>query len=83
MAKEKQTENKETKKKEPKEVSVKLSWFKPEDVIKEVKRIRWPKFSELMANTGKVLAFALAFGAFFVLCDLILSKLLLLLGVGA
>ena len=83
MAKENKEAEKNTKKKEPKEVGVKLSWFKPDDVVKEVKRVRWPKFSELMSNTGKVLAFAVAFGLFFVLCDLIISRLLLLLGVGA
>ena len=83
MAKENKEAEKNTKKKEPKEVGVKLSWFKPDDVVKEVKRIRWPKFSELMSNTAKVLTFAVAFGLFFVLCDLIISRLLLLLGVGA
>ena len=83
MAKENKEAEKNTKKKEPKEVGVKLSWFKPDDVIKEVKRIRWPKFSELMSNTAKVMVFAIAFELFFVLCDLIISRLLLLIGVGA
>ena len=83
MAKENKEAEKNTKKKEPKEVGVKLSWFKPDDVIKEIKRIRWPKFSELMSNTAKVMVFAIAFGLFFVLCDLIISRLLLLIGVGA
>ena len=75
--------NQSVKKKEPKEVPVKLSWFKPADVLKEVKRVRWPKFSELMSNTLKVLVFGFAFGLFFVLCNLVISRLLLLLGVGA
>ena len=79
----KQDKKQTEKKKEQKDVGVKLSWFKPADVVKEIKRIRWPKFSELMLNTAKVLVFGFAFGLFFVLCNLILSKVLLLLGVGA
>lgn len=48
----------------------------------EIKRIKWPKFSELMINTGKVLVFCILFALFFVLCDLAVGKLLLLMGVG-
>ncbi len=48
----------------------------------EAKRVRWPKFSELMSNSGKVIVFCLLFAAFFVLCDLLISELLVLIGVG-
>ncbi len=51
-------------------------------VATEIKRIRWPKFSELMADTGKVLVFCILFAIFFVLCDLVVSKFLLMIGVG-
>ena len=52
-------------------------------IITEAKRIRWPKFSELMSNTGKVLVFCILFAIFFILCDLVVSELLVLIGVGA
>ena len=52
-------------------------------VTTEIKRIRWPKFSELMSDTGRVLAFCILFAIFFVLCDLFISKFLIMIGVGA
>lgn len=73
----------ETKEKELKDVPIQLKWFSFEGIKTEVKRIRWIKFSELLESTGKVLAFCILFGVFFVLCDLAISKLLLMIGVGA
>jgi preprotein translocase SecE subunit len=73
----------QTKDKELKEVPIKVKWFSFSGISTEVKRIRWPKGSELLASTGKVLLFCILFGAFFVLCDLVVSKLLLWIGVGA
>ena len=73
----------ETKEKELKEVPIQLKWFSWNGITTEIKRIRWIKFGELMESTGKVLAFCVLFGIFFVLCDLVISKLLLLIGVGA
>ena len=73
----------ETKEKELKDVPIQLKWFSFEGIKTEVKRIRWIKFGELLESTGKVLAFCVLFGVFFVLCDLIISKLLLMIGVGA
>ena len=73
----------ETKEKELKEVPIQLKWFTPEGIKTEIKRIRWIKFGELMESTAKVLTFCVLFGIFFVICDLIISKLLLLIGVGA
>lgn len=73
----------ETKEKELKDVPIQLKWFSFEGIKTEVKRIRWIKFSELLESTGKVLAFCILFGIFFVLCDLVISKLLLMIGVGA
>jgi len=80
MAKDKKTEVKE---KELKDVPIQLKWFSFEGIKTEVKRIRWIKFGELLESTGKVLAFCVLFGIFFVLCDLVISKLLLMIGVGA
>ena len=51
-------------------------------IVTETKRIRFPKASELVANTGKVLLFCVLFAAFFVICDLAVSELLVLIGVG-
>ncbi|MBR0474461.1 MAG: preprotein translocase subunit SecE [Erysipelotrichaceae bacterium] len=73
----------ETKEKELKDVPIQLKWFSFEGIKTEVKRIRWIKFGELLESTGKVLAFCVLFGIFFVLCDLVISKLLLMIGVGA
>ena len=72
----------ETKEKELKDVPIQLKWFSFEGIKTEVKRIRWIKFGELLESTGKVLAFCVLFGIFFVLCDLVISKLLLMIGVG-
>ena len=74
---------KETKEKELKEVPIQLKWFSWSGITTEIKRIRWIKFGELMESTGKVLVFCILLGSFFVLCDLVISKLLLLIGVGA
>ena len=73
----------ETKEKELKDVPIQLKWFSFEGIKTEVKRIRWIKFGELLESTGKVLAFCVLFGIFFVLCDLVISKLLFMIGVGA
>jgi len=80
MAKDKKTEVKE---KELKDVPIQLKWFTWEGITTEIKRIRWIKPSELVESTGKVLLFCVLFGVFFVLCDLVISKLLLMIGVGA
>ncbi len=73
----------ETKEKELPEVPIQLKWFSFEGIKTEVKRIRWIKPAELLESTGKVLLFCVLFGVFFVVCDLAISKLLLMLGVGA
>ncbi len=69
--------------KELKEVPIQLKWFSWNGIKTEIKRIRWPKFSEMTTNTAKVLVFCILFGIFFVLCDLVIGKLLLVIGVGA
>ena len=80
MAKDKKTGVKE---KELKDVPIQLKWFTWEGITTEIKRIRWIKPGELVESTGKVLLFCVLFGVFFVLCDLVISKLLLMIGVGA
>lgn len=83
MAQEKKKSKTEVKEKPLKDVPIQLKWFTPEGIKTEIKRIRWIKFPELMESTGKVLAFCVLFGLFFMLCDLVISKLLLMIGVGA
>ncbi len=73
----------EAKDKELPEVPIQLKWFNWEGIKTEVKRIRWIKPAELVTSTGKVLLFCILFGLYFMLCDLVISKLLLMLGVGA
>ncbi|MBQ1315350.1 MAG: preprotein translocase subunit SecE [Erysipelotrichaceae bacterium] len=73
----------EVKEKPLKDVPIQLKWFTPEGIKTEIKRIRWIKFPELLESTGKVLLFCILFGIFFVLCDLVISKALLMIGVGA
>lgn len=51
-------------------------------IVTETKRIRFPKLSEMVSNTGKVLVFCVLFALFFVICDLAVSELLVLIGVG-
>ena len=65
------------------DVPIQLKWFNWEGIKTEVKRIRWIKPAELVTSTGKVLLFCILFGLYFMLCDLVISKLLLMLGVGA
>jgi preprotein translocase SecE subunit len=83
MAQDKNKTKTEVKEKPLKDVPIQLKWFSPEGIKTEIKRIRWIKFPELLQNTGKVLAFCVLFGVFFILCDLVISKLLLMIGVGA
>ena len=73
----------ETKEKELTDVPIQLKWFSWSGISTEIKRIRWIKPSELLESTGKTLVFCLLFGIFFVLCDLVVSKFLLMIGVGA
>ena len=83
MAQDTKKNKTEVKDKPLKDVPIQLKWFTPEGIKTEIKRIRWIKFPELMESTGKVLAFCVLFGLFFMLCDLVISKVLLMIGVGA
>ena len=83
MAQDKKKNKTEVKEKPLKDVPIQLKWFTHEGIKTEIKRIRWIKFPELLESTGKVLAFCVLFGLFFMLCDLVISKVLLMIGVGA
>jgi len=60
-----------------------LKWFSLSGISKEIKRIRWPKVKDITENTGEVLLFVLAFGAFFIVSDLVITFILKLIGIGA
>lgn len=60
-----------------------LKWFSISGIAKEVKRIRWPKVKELVRYSSEVLLFCVFFGAFFVLCEFVVSYILKLIGIGA
>lgn len=61
--------------------------FSISGIRKELKRIRWPQLKAegndpgILQNTGSVILFTAAFGAIFVLCNFVLSRLLLALGI--
>ena len=60
-----------------------LKWFSLSGISKEIKRIRWPKVKDITENTGEVLLFVLAFGAFLIVSDLVITFILKLIGIGA
>ena len=52
-------------------------------IVKEAKRVRWPKWKDIASNSGEVLIFVAFFALFFVLCELIVTFLLRAIGIGA
>ena len=76
-------DNKTTKKQE------KDRWFTIDGIVKEAKRVRWPKWKSegntpgIGENLVEVLGFTGFFAAYFVLCDFIVANLLKLIGIGA
>ncbi|MBQ7889546.1 MAG: preprotein translocase subunit SecE [Erysipelotrichaceae bacterium] len=60
-----------------------MKWFSLSGISKEIKRIRWPKVKDITENTGEVLLFVAAFGAFFIVSDLVITFILKLIGIGA
>lgn len=45
--------------------------FTPKGVFGELKNVKWPRFKELMANSGLVILFTVLFGAYFFACELL------------
>ena len=75
------------KKKEIKKTG-KDNWLSIEGIRKEAKRVRWPKWKSeggnvgILENTEQVLIFTGFFAAYFVLCDLVITQLLKIIGIG-
>lgn len=57
-----------------------MKWFSIAGIQSEIKRIRWPKLSDLTKNSLIVIVFTVAFGLFFVVCELIASGFLTIVG---
>ena len=49
-------------------------------ILKEVKRIRWPHGKTLATNSLTVIVFTVFFGIFFLLCEVVASGFLSLIG---
>ncbi|MEA4874864.1 preprotein translocase subunit SecE [Anaerorhabdus sp.] len=60
-----------------------LKWFSFDGIMKEAKRIRWPKTKELMSTMAEVLLFIVFFGTFFVVCEFLITFFLKVIGIGA
>ncbi len=60
-----------------------LKWFSLSGIFTEIKRIRWPKQSELLRLTSIVLIFIIFFGVFFVASEALVAFFLQLIGIGA
>ena len=58
-----------------------MKWFSIKEIIKEIKKIKWPTGSELLKNSVQVIAFTAFFALFFFVCQYLVSGLLKLLGV--
>ncbi len=52
-------------------------------IVKEAKRVRWPKWKDIFTNTAEVIIFTAFFALFFVLCEFIVTLLLRWMGIGA
>lgn len=60
-----------------------LKWFSIPGILTEVKRVRWPKQKEMVADSITVISFTLIFGVYFVICEIAVAAFLKLLGIGA
>ena len=63
-------------------------WFSFDGILKEAKRVRWPKWKSegnaagILQHTAEVLIFVGFFALFFVLCEFIVTFVLRFIGIG-
>ncbi|MGM9946437.1 preprotein translocase subunit SecE [Floccifex sp.] len=50
--------------------------YSPKGVIKELKTVEWPSFSQLMKSSGLVILFTVLFGLYFFICEIAASGFL-------
>lgn len=89
-AKEAKKAAKAEQKKEKKAKKAEDHWFSFAGIRKEAKRVRWPHWKSdgennpgILQNSGEVILFTAFFAVFFVLCNLLITYLLKLVGIGA
>lgn len=58
-----------------------MKWFDLGAIVKEIKKIRWPKKGDLLTNSIQVVVFTAFFGVFFYICQFLVSLCLRLMGV--
>jgi len=58
-----------------------MKWFNVSAIAKEISKIRWPKKDDLLSNSVQVIIFVAFFGAFFYLCQFLISLCLKAMGV--
>lgn len=49
--------------------------FAPKAIWRELKKVQWPTFPQLMKSSALVIVFTLLFGAYFFVCELAASAL--------
>lgn len=52
-------------------------------IQKEAKRVRWPKGKDIRLSSAEVILFTAFFALFFIGCDLLVTFLLRMIGIGA
>ena len=57
-----------------------MKWFSWNGIVKEAKRVRWPKGKDLLKDSTTVIVFVAFLGVFFFLCQLVTSGFLKMLG---
>ncbi|MBQ6367950.1 MAG: preprotein translocase subunit SecE [Erysipelotrichaceae bacterium] len=57
-----------------------MKWFSLSGITKEIKKIRWPKGDDLLTNSVQVVIFTACFAVFFLLCQLVISMILRMVG---
>ena len=60
-----------------------MKWFNLKEIIKEIKKIRWPKKGDLLTNSVQTVVFIAFFAVFFICCQFVVSLLLRRIGVVA
>ena len=58
-----------------------MKWFSLSAILKEIKKIRWPKKDDLLTNSVQVVIFTAFFALFFYGCSFVVSLALRLIGV--
>lgn len=58
-----------------------MKWFSFNGIMKEIKKIRWPKKEELLQDSVRTIIVIAFFAVFFVVCEFLVSLILKTIGV--